>query len=378
MKRDHIDESILSGMKFELVVPLDPLHCFDDIENCERRTWGVPGEVLHFFILTSASILQLDSLSFNVLVSRQRSMSRRTTLIYAPNFEINDNFIDSCETKTNHRFPTNEPFRLPDGRAVYPLTVKIPITMSATFSLEVFLPRKVQPIAKVELRSIQPFTVTFEQFSTAVSSIAKFNITTSLKSDVVKEIQLQSADVEFDTHPPNHEEDYLSHIRICKPSPFNCASHDDDNMSVIFSFIPLSEKGAVMLTNLTLHFMITWRVMNLEFTIIWEAKMENSSLGLAMLLPPITAKVNQTTTIPLRITNLKSPKKENLEIVFEGGPIQPVAERVKVPDLDVGSSATVNISLLPLSIGYHKFTFRAEDATSKIYPLFPTYISVVE
>ena len=85
----------------------------------------------------------------------------------------------------------------------------------------------------------------------------------------------------------------------------------------------------------------------------------------------------QTTTVPLRITNLRDTARD-IELAFEAGTIQPIAQKIKVPRLEKGASRTVNISLLPLATGVHKLKFWAEEGDQKIEPMFPTFITVVE
>ena len=148
-------------------------------------------------------------------------------------------------------------------------------------------------------------------------------------------------------------------------------------MSAFFSLVPLTELGAVTLSNIILNFKITWKIKDLLYTTIWFAEMDWPSFGIAMLLPPVTTKALKTTTVPLRITNLKEPKKD-LELVFDGGAIQPVAQRIRLPEIATGESITVNISFLPLNSGYHQLKFWAEENGVKIEPLFPTYIEITD
>lgn len=53
-------------------------------------------------------------------------------------------------------------------------------------------------------------------------------------------------------------------------------------------------------------------------------------------------------------------------------------EKLQLPDIEPDSSITVNIGVLPLSIGYHQLKFWIEENGEKIESLFPTYISVIE
>ena len=380
MKKMSMDESIVQSVNFKIYVPLDPIHCFENLDNSEFRDWAIPGENLYYFVRTSASVLQLDSLSFTSTILKKETHTRRSTLTFSPRLNPSDddaiNHIEPIETKTYHGFPKMEPFRLPNGDAIYPLSVKIPITLNSSFFLDVFIPRKRKYVARIDLRVITPFSVNMEHHSTAVSIITKFNILTTLKTRYLSEITFESADIEINTHPPLNEEDYHSNIKTVKPNTLNCACNDNESLSVVFSFHPLSEKGASMLSNMLMHFFLKWKFQNLEFKTIYEAETINDSIGLAILLPPTTIKAMTTSTVPLRITNLNMVPK-SVELVFESDLIQPVSERIKVPEIEPGASTTVNFSLLPLSVGYHKFNFWAEQDGVKVSPLFPTYISVV-
>ncbi|OHT10953.1 hypothetical protein TRFO_19525 [Tritrichomonas foetus] len=378
MKRFNIDESILKSISFEIVVPFNPARCFDKIETCETRDWAIPGEKLFFFLKASASILQLNSLSFSVFANKKQVRSRRSTLLISSTTNFTDQYIEPTETKTHHKLPSMSPFRLPDGTAIYPLFVQIPITLMTAFDIEVFIPRVSRSVAKKEIHPVFPFSVTFKQHQTTLSSIAQFFINISLKGQDINELDIESTNIGFDTRPPHNEEDFKSNIQIVKPCNLKCKICDDQNLSSVFLLSPLTENGALMLTsNLVIHFLLSWRIKELSFTSSWIVEMKTQSIGLTMLLPPVTTKALTTTTVPLRITNLKEARK-NLELIFDGGAIQPVAQRIQVPEIPSGSSVTMNISFLPLSAGYHQLRFWAEENGKRIDPLFPTYINVVD
>ena len=89
--------------------------------------------------------------------------------------------------------------------------------------------------------------------SAAKSTIIHYNIFTTLKSTDAKKVHIDNVDVEFDTRPRHNNEDIISNIKIVKPSN-NFAEYDvksDDHFSVLFSINPLTEIGALMLSNLS-------------------------------------------------------------------------------------------------------------------------------
>lgn len=380
MKRINTNDSIFQQMKFKLIIPVDPIKCSENLEQCPTRNWGVPGEILYFYILTSSTILQLDSLSFSIFVNKKQAPSSRSTLSYSEAFPSTHKSLDICETRTLHEFNIkNAPFRIPDGRAVYPLSVRIPITMTTPFNIDIFLPRTQVPVLRAEMVPLIPFDISVLQRSTSISTIIHYNILATLRSTSVKKVQIDDADVEFDTKPPHNNEDIISNIQIVKPCQkfVKCKVQSDDQFSVLFSFIPLSEIGALMLSNLALRFLITWRYENLSYTTVWESKFESASLGITLLVHPVTAQLMNSTSIPMKISNFKDEKR-NIEIFFDNGPLQPVMEKFKVSEIEPNSSITVNIGVLPLSVGYHQLKFWAEENGERIEPLFPTYISVTE
>ncbi|KAK8891041.1 hypothetical protein M9Y10_028245 [Tritrichomonas musculus] len=379
MKRYNIDPSIIQSINFKIIIPVNLQNCLNDIDNCETRNWVVPGETLFFIIRTSASILQLDTLTFSVFLKKKQVKSRRSTLTTASSTELvnAEYFLDIIDTNALHQFPSMVPFHLPSGEAIYPLSVKIPITMNAPFSLEVYTPRKKAPIAKIDMRSISPFNVTVESHATSLSLITLFKIEALFKVQGIDKLYIESADIDFDTRPPHNGKDFKSNIKIDKPCNCKCEVVDNESLSAVFSLIPLTELGAATLSNITLNFKITWRIKELAYTTVWIAEMDAPSFGMAMLLPPVTTKALKTTTVPLRITNLKETRK-NLELVFDGGAIQPVAQRIRLPEIATGESITINISFLPLNSGYHQLKFWAEEDGVKIEPLFPTYIEIVD
>lgn len=379
MKRYNIDPSIIQSINFKIVIPIDPQHCLGDIDNCETRNWTVPGETLFFFIRTSASILQLDTLTFSIFLKKKQVKSRRSTLITASTTDLvnAEYYLDINDTNTLHQFPSMVPFHLPNGEAIYPLSIKIPISMITPFSLEVYTPRKKEPIAKVDMRPISPFNVTIESHSTSLSLITLFSIETAFKIQGIDKLYVESADIDFDTRPPHNGKDFKSIIKIDKPCNCKCEVIDGQKLNAVFSLIPLTELGAATLSNIVLNFKVTWKIKDLMYTTIWVAEMDSPSFGMAMLLPPVTTKALKTTTVPLRITNLKEPRKD-LELVFDGGAIQPVAQRIRLPEIGTGESITVNISFLPLNSGYHQLKFWAEENGEKIEPLFPTYIEITD
>lgn len=379
MKRYNINSSIIQSINFQLVIPVDPIHCFDDIDNCETRNWVVPGETLFFFIRSSASILQLDAISFNIFLRKKQIKSRRSTLAASPttDFRLTECFLEVCETKTLHKFETTNPFHLPNGDAIYPLSIKIPVSMVTPFVIEAYTPRKATPIAKAEMKPINPFNVSIKSQTTSVSYITQFDIDTTFRQQSIEKVFIESTDLEFDTKPPHNSLDYQSNIKVEKPCNLHCQVHPDERFSVVYSLLPLTELGAVALSNFVVNFSINWTYNNLKFTSIWCYDFTSLSLGIAMLLPPVTTKALQTTTVPLRITNMIEARKD-IEIVFDGGSIQPIAQRIKLPAISTGESITLNVSFLPLNSGYHQLKFWAEENGNKIEPLFPTYIEVIE
>jgi hypothetical protein len=207
--------------------------------------------------------------------------------------------------------------------------------------------------------------------------VTVYKITAALKFSLLKLVEVENTNLRFASPPPNDEQDFESHIEILNPAPVKATMVDENVLSTAFLLRPLTEFGASLLTNNLLHFSVDWRFESLRYTTQWTTEIRSRSLGFALLLPPVAAQVMQTVTVPVKITNLRAGNRQ-IELVFEGGAIQPTAERLKVPELGEGSSTTVNISILPLMAGEHRLKFWAEENGKKIYPLFPTYISVVE
>ena len=380
MKRINTNDSIVQQMKFKLIIPLDPIKCTENIENCQTRNWGVPGEILYFYILTSSTVLQLDTLSFSVFINKKQSPSSHSTLSYSEAISDHHKPLDICETRTLHEFNLkNTPFRINDGRAVYPLSIRIPINMTTPFNIDIYLPRTQVPVLRTEMIPLIPFDISVQQQSTAISTIIHYNIFATLKSTDAKKVHIDNVDIEFDTRPPHNNEDIISNLQIVKPinNFAECDVKSDDHLSVLFSIIPLTEIGALMMTNLALHFLISWRYENLVFTTIWESKFKSPSLGITLLVHPIPIHLMNLASIPLKISNFDKEKR-SIELFFDNGPLQPVMEKCKLPDIEPNSSITVNIGVLPLSVGYHQLKFWAEENGEKIEPLFPTYISVIE
>lgn len=380
MKRINTNDTIVQQMKFKLIIPLDPIECTKDIENCQTRNWGVPGEILYFYIITSSTVLQLDTLSFSVFINKKQAPSSRSTISFSEAISDSHQLLDICETRTLHELNLkNTPFRLPDGRAVYPLSIRIPINMATPFNIDIYLPRTQIPVLRTEMVPLVPFDISVRQQSTAISTVIHYNIFASLKSTEAKKIHIDNVDVEFDTRPPHNNEDIISNLKIVKPleSFAECDIKADDHFSVLFSVIPLTEKGALMLSNLSLNFLISWRYENLVYTTVWESKFKSPSLGITLLVHPIPIHLMNLASIPLKISNFNKEKR-TIQLFFDNGPLQPVMEKYQLPEIEPNSSITVNIGVLPLSVGYHQLKFWAEENGEKIEPLFPTYISVIE
>lgn len=376
MKRINVDASIVNTMDFEIFIPEDPSHCFEsDLHTVETRNWAIPGEMLYFFIKTSPSVLQLDAITFSPYIVRKSVRSRRSTLMIPVSQGHSAKFIDISSTTTHHGFPSMRPFRLASGHGIYPMCIKVPIDMTVLFSIQVFIPRKSNPIAQTDMKALIPWNVTWEMHSTTVSLVAQFTTVAMLKGSLLHSVQMESTNIAFFTKPPHNEDDFATNIEIVKPGGASIALKDEDSMPSVFIIRPLTEAGASLMSNNMLEFMIDWKYKNLKFTSHFATEVEFESLGFTLLLPPVTTDLMKRVTVPMRITNLRSEKR-NVELVFEGGPIQPTAQRIKVPELGVGDSCTVDISLLPLMEGYHKLSFWAEEDGRRIDPLFPTYIHV--
>ena len=379
MKRINVDSSIISTMTFEAFVPADPCNCFSgDVHEVATRSWAVPGETLYFFVKTSPSVLQLDAITFSAYVSRKAIRSRRSTVMNPITPTVCADYIDITGTTTHHSFPTMKPFRLETGHGIYPMLVKVPLDLMVPFYIDVFIPRNKTPIARVEMRIVHPFSVTWELHASTVSLVAQFTCSVALKGLPITSLELENTHVAFLTKPSNSDDDFASNIEIVKPANVQATMKDDDCISSVFIMRPLTEAGASLLANNLLEFMIDWRFENLRFTNHFMAEVSNECLGYALLLPPVTTEVMKRVTVPMRITNMRS-QKQNIDLVFEGGPIQPTVQRLKVPELQIGDSCTLDISLLPLVAGCHVFNFWAEgDDGHRIRPLFPTYIRVTE
>lgn len=379
MKRINVDSSIISAMSFQVFVPVDPEHCFDsDLHNIATRDWAVPGEMLSFYVMTSPSVLQLDALTFSPYLSKKTVRSRRSTVFNNVVPIICTGFIELAATTTYHRFKSMKPFRLESGHGIYPMCVKIPNSMSVPFFIDVFIPRQANPITRIEMRCLLPFTVTWTMHVTPVSVVAQFNSSVTLRGTALESLEIEDTHAAFVARRESGGEDVASNVEIQKPQTGTGTVCDDDTISSVFIIKPLTEVGASLIANNTLQYMMDWRYKNLRFTSHFNVEMSGESLGFALLLPPVAAEVMRGVTVPMRITNVRN-EDQNLDLVFEGGPIQPAVQRVKLPELAIGESCTIDVSLLPLVAGYHRFSFWAEtkDGT-KIQPLFPTYIRVVE
>ena len=365
-------------MSFEVFVPADPEGCFDgDMHAVKTRDWAVPGEMLYFFVKTSPSVLQLDAITFSAYISRKTVRSRRSTLAntLAPTLSP-EKYVDLEATTTYHRFPSMKPFRMESGHGIYPLCVKIPTEMTVPFIVEVFIPRKATPITKVEMRSVLPFMVTWAVHVTTVSLVAEFTTAVTLKG-AMEPLVVENTHATFCVKPANSGEDVASNVEIIKPQNGVATVTDEETVSSVFIMKPLTETGASLIANNTLQYMVDWRCGSLRYTCHYSVDVSNQALGFALLMPPVATEVMSAVTVPMRITNVRNVN-QGIDLVFEGGPIQPAVQRVRLPELKIGESCTIDVSLLPLVVGYHKFSFWAEtDDGTKIHPLFPTYIRVI-
>jgi hypothetical protein len=359
-------------------VPLDPATCFEgDLNAVQTRKWVVPGETLCFFVKTGKTCLQLDSLPFSFRLTRRPVAARRNTLTVPVLSPIAPKSVDITGVVGHQSFKSMQAFRLPTQEAVHPMVAKIPLTLNSPFLLQIFIAGQKAPVTEVELRPISPFQIAWDLQATTVSLVAIYKITSALKFTFLKMVELEGTSLRFATPPPNDEQDFESHIEILNPAPLKANMVDENVLSAVFLIRPLTEFGASLLTNNLLNFSVDWKYETLRYTTQWTTEVRSRSLGFALLLPPVAAQVMQTVTVPVKITNLRAGNRQ-IELVFEGGAVQPTAERIQVPELAQGSSTTVNISILPLMAGEHKLDFWAEENGKKIYPLFPTYISVVE
>ena len=203
MAKTILDPSIITKMTFQIFVPLNPATCFQDLDHVQTRNFAVPGEVLSFFVKTSPSILQLDSFSFSAYIFDKPVRARRSTLIHPVQMNVSAKYVDPTATICHSSFPYMKPFRLPNGYAIYPLTVQVPANYSNPFYLDVYIPGKTTPIARTEIRPILPFSVSWEQHTTAVSYVAQFGIQTVLKGTKFNSVEIESTDISFDTRPPH-------------------------------------------------------------------------------------------------------------------------------------------------------------------------------
>ena len=283
-------------------------------------------------------------------------------------------YLNETQTYVKHEFPNMEPFRLETGEVIYPMKIQVPFTIRGMFVIEANVLRDSIPtITSKTLTLFDPFNIYFKTETTTSALIAQFNIECMLRMGL--KLKILSTDVEIEAENPQILADYQSNIKITKPCNLNIDVNKDVYLGVVYGFEPLTENGASMLPNLIINFEINWSINELKYKTIWRTEIDKKTLGVAILVPPITAKVNQIVSVPFRLTNTTSEQK-NIELVFDSGYIQPVSKRVKVPVMNPGSSTTVNISLLPLGIGYHQLLFWAEENEKKIKPLFPTYILV--
>jgi hypothetical protein len=270
-----------------------------------------------------------------------------------------------------------QPFRIVTGEGIYPMSMKIPLEMTHAFSLRAFLPGRGDKGARVDLKPVNPFSVVWARDTTTVSLVTRFKIEMVLKGLPFPSIEIEGTNVALRSRLKSQVEDFESCIEILKPSQCNGEMKDEESVTSVFLFRPLTELGACLLADSLLHFMVDWRVANLRFTSEFTAELRSKSLGFALLLPPLTAEVMKTATVPMRITNLRAETR-TIALFFEGGPIQPTTQVMHVPELAPGASYTLNISVLPLLAGEHRLDFWAEEDGVRIDPMFPTYITVVD
>lgn len=372
---NSLDASIVQTIKFDVFIPSDPAHCFESIETITTRNWVVPGENLCFFVRTSPSIIQLESLSFSAFVVLKPMRSRKSTIIPSMlSFQVN-NFLDPKETIAHKKFSLSKPFRLENGYGIYPMSLHIPISIAVPFYLDVYIPRKTTPIVRHELKPVLPFNILFDRFSTSVSLVTQFTINCSIHSSSIKQVNIESTSLTFDARPPYNDIDYHSNVEILPAYDKQLTMKNDDSVTSVFSLRPLTELGACYLTCINIDFAIKWSVNELEFTTHFEANSNSNSLGLVIMMPPIKAKLMTATTIPVRITNVCNNDPIN-EICFDSGAIQPIAERIPIPIIEPGKSTTVDISLLPLVPGMQEIKYWAQVEGQRIDPMFPTYLYV--
>ncbi|KAH0790592.1 hypothetical protein GPJ56_005447 [Histomonas meleagridis] len=367
------DPDLIESFSLELIIPEDPEHCFEDVDNCPQRRWAVPGEDLFLFIKTSPSAFHINCLSFNVRIVGTHLSSRRSTFGHMSTSLMTN--LDQIKTIVNHSFPPMTPFRTDSDCIIYPLKILIPPTMRTQFKIEAYIPGRAKSIQSHTLQIFSPFNVFFRSEPTTGSLILQFNIECDLRMNLP--VELESTDVEIEAENPQILHDFQSNIKITNPSNIKCTVKNEMSLSSIFIFVPLTSIGASMLPHLITNFSINWNVKSLSFKSVWTTDIEKETFGISILIPPITAKVNQTTTVPFRLTNANDVAK-SIDLVFEGGYIQPVAKRVHVPNIEPNSSTTIDISLLPLAVGYHPLKFWAENAQKRIEPMFPTYVFVKE
>jgi hypothetical protein len=253
------------------------------------------------------------------------------------------------------------------------MSIKIPLDLNHPFQLTVVLPGS-NFSAKADLRPVSPFTVTLERHSTTVSLVAQFVVTATLKMNVFTSVDIDAATCSFAS---NRDEDFESHIEIMRPAPVRATMRDDESVSAVFIFRPLTELGACLLAGGSMCLGIEWHIDCLRFVSEWVSAVETNALGFALLIPPVTVEVMCTVSVPMRITNIRAERR-SIDLVFEGGALQPTNQRIHVPELERGASCTINIGILPLIAGDHRLNFWVEDGGRRVDPLFPTYISVVE
>jgi hypothetical protein len=363
----------------EVVVPTDPANCFNQaIHEVDSRNWFVPGETLLFFLRTAPSSLQLDSMLFSHRFVHQHVPTRRETVSLGTSMPRASKALPLSSSISHQSFKSREPFRLPTGEGIYPMSAKIPQSLTSPVVLEVHLAGQKTPIASLPLRPLLPFETELEIRSTSVSLVAIFKITTSLKHSGLHSVDVNSTSLFFKSTPPNDGQDFERHIDVIDSAPLaHSVMADCNKRTSVFVLRPLTELGAVIMANNRINFSVHWSCGFLKFTNIYSSEIKSECIGFAFLTSSVTAELMKKVIVTMKITNLH-PEKKKVDLVFEGGPVQPTTQRIHVPELDRGASTTIAIAILPLAVGDHKLVFWAEEGGRRVDPLFPTYISVVK
>lgn len=400
--------------KYRILLPSYTQTQPKDIETMDTRTWVVPGEKILLYVKVENYKNISDSFSFfcstidcnkRILPQQLAQGDQNRELL------IDKEIVYHTKVITNTNIPNASPFRSSDTTLYFPMKMLIPITDDDEVTIGAFMIRGEDPVTTLKCRTLHPFIIRKKLTYTPQNYAISFRCNVKIPDEFDEPVNIFAAQLKFDEKIISTY-DVASNVCIISTSDYTTPVLNGDEVSLVFLAKALNEKGASILATMPLALNIQWRVSCLDFTTVYpfsagdysdllsgidQTVVSSILSSVVVSASSIDCELMQEATIPVTLTSIKKPEKEDTKISlhFDCKGIQPNIDTfdVNLKDIEV-QQKVINFSFIPIVCGIHNLSITAivdqqsetnaakslqeqhQESKTNYRTVFPIYINV--